>query len=505
LPRGQVRVERMIGGFQRVNQAKPSFFEDLFPRPVKFVDTEFPPSFRSIIGDLTDPAQIKTGFGRTREELENAIWLRFDDIFGEENYRLFSGKIEPDDVFQGNLGNCYHLASLSALAEVPKRVRRLFKTKSPNKEGRYEIQMYDMGILKTVTVDDFIPCDPKTRMPLFATTNQNELWVLLLEKAWAKIYGSYGRIIGGLPEESLHDLTGAPNESYFFEREDIVDESNLQEQFWENLHYAESKNYIMNCGTVPPGVLTEKTLVPGHIYTLISVHQIEDAAGNHVRLVKLRNPHGKFEWKGAWSDQSPNWTPKLKDKLGFEEKEDGVFFIQYEEMLNYLNLITICKIDDLFFYECLESSCDKDNAIFFKLKVKTAGSSYITINQECLRKYAKNYKYSEVKLSLFPVKNGKTLPIKKEIDRSNLISNREFWEEYNLEKGLYFVQVEISWDELTKKKFSISYYGPSEVEITETFSEIEKKLIKEIKRTQQAEQAERDWQAFQALLSKPAK
>ena len=39
------------------------------------------------------------------------------------------------------------------------------------------------------------------------------MWVLLLEKAYAKAYGSYYTIEGGDPGIALRDLTGAPCES----------------------------------------------------------------------------------------------------------------------------------------------------------------------------------------------------------------------------------------------------------------------------------------------------
>jgi calpain-15 len=42
------------------------------------------------------------------------------------------------------------------------------------------------------------------------STNENEIWVMLLEKAWAKIFGSYMRIEGGQAGEALPALTGAP-------------------------------------------------------------------------------------------------------------------------------------------------------------------------------------------------------------------------------------------------------------------------------------------------------
>jgi calpain-15 len=43
-----------------------------------------------------------------------------------------------------------------------------------------------------VIVDDQFPCLYKR--PIFSSANGKELWVLVLEKVWAKIHGSYKRI-----------------------------------------------------------------------------------------------------------------------------------------------------------------------------------------------------------------------------------------------------------------------------------------------------------------------
>ena len=58
--------------------------------------------------------------------------------------------------------------------------------------------------------DDYFPCLSKNSGPAFSRGNGSELWVLLLEKAYAKAYGCYQNIEVGNTPTSLRDLTGAP-------------------------------------------------------------------------------------------------------------------------------------------------------------------------------------------------------------------------------------------------------------------------------------------------------
>jgi len=66
------------------------------------------------------------------------------------------------------------------------------------------------GVLREVVVDDYVPVTTQGQ-PLFAKpAGGYEIWVMILEKCWAKLHGSYGAIVGGLPNEVLHAFSGAP-------------------------------------------------------------------------------------------------------------------------------------------------------------------------------------------------------------------------------------------------------------------------------------------------------
>ena len=74
----------------------------------------------------------------------------------------------------------------------------------------FGIKMFKNGEIQSIVVDNYVPCDANGE-PCFSKGNGSELWVIMLEKAWAKIHGSYERIIGGQSHLTFRDLTGAPS------------------------------------------------------------------------------------------------------------------------------------------------------------------------------------------------------------------------------------------------------------------------------------------------------
>lgn len=69
-----------------------------------------------------------------------------------------------------------------------------------------------------VIIDDYIPVNKLGGQPVTVRCHGPELWVFLIEKAWAKLHGSYNKIETQLAKEALHDLTGAPVRSFWLDQ-----------------------------------------------------------------------------------------------------------------------------------------------------------------------------------------------------------------------------------------------------------------------------------------------
>lgn len=100
------------------------------------------------------------------------------------------------------------MAGLAAISERPDRIFDLFITQEINDQKHFSVRMLYKGKWVIIDMDEYIPW--LENQPAFTKAKQSELWVILLEKAWAKLYTSYKRIEAGCAEEPFHDLTGAP-------------------------------------------------------------------------------------------------------------------------------------------------------------------------------------------------------------------------------------------------------------------------------------------------------
>ena len=123
----------------------------------------------------------------------------------------------PADVRQGSIGNCWFLSAISALAERPGRIERVFVNDDVSANGIYAVNFYSLGVPHTVIVDDYLPIEEYwgTAYTVFSKMGPDAaLWAPILEKAFAKLHGNYGHTVGGDSRRAARTLSGGPYESF---------------------------------------------------------------------------------------------------------------------------------------------------------------------------------------------------------------------------------------------------------------------------------------------------
>lgn len=210
-------------------------------------------------------------------------------------------------------------------------------------------------------MDDFFPCYISDGAgPVFSRNHGNELWVMLVEKAFAKLFGSYASLRFGWSYEAMIDLTGAPFRTIRLQDEDISEEFS-NGSLWNTMLNYDQAGYLISATTPGEDIYTEdyrdadfvgtagqgrgpSGLVSGHAYTVLTVAEVSEG-GQLYKLVQLRNPWGMFEWQGDWGDNSPLWTPTLREKLGAQAiVDDGTFWMSFDDFCKYFYSSNICMI-----------------------------------------------------------------------------------------------------------------------------------------------------------------
>ena len=332
----------------------------------KYTDNLFPPN-ESSLGSSIDSSKVE--------------WLRASEIYKEDRYVLISDKMDMNDIVPGQLDDAYFLSSVQNLCKVPANINRLFKTKIMNPDGYYELILNIDGKPQIVIVDDYFPVDKSTKKIIYANSKKNEIWVCLLEKAWAKINGSYSNIIGGYPSEALEFLTGFSSLSYDTEGKDEADLNEYKIEIVKQLELADKKTSIISCSTSSKADVSSVGLIKGYTYNMLNFYHIEKSDGNKVYLFQLRNPWSKGEWTGDWSDKSSLWDDKAKGQVSFSDKVDGIFYMNDTDFFKYFTHVEICYVlyDATIASYTLEGDEKNKNGIVFNIETEKEGSISISV------------------------------------------------------------------------------------------------------------------------------
>lgn len=316
-----------------------------------FYDTEFPPEDKSLF--------------YTSGKLTGVVWKRPKQIC--ESPKLFVEGASSGDLIQGRLGNCWFVAASSCLAlykELWNRVIPSDQEWDDNKPddycGIFHFRFWRYGQWVDVVIDDQLPT-LNDELVFIHSQSKNEFWSALLEKAYAKLFGCYEALDGGDLGEALEDFTGGVSEQLDIVHLGLVDKPEERTAFFARLQKEVDRKSLL-AASIPAKsseemeASTEMGLVKGHAYGITAVKNIalEGSSGlfsfwnkNKMAMVRLRNPWGQGEWKGAFSDNDPEWNkiPKgEREKMGIVFEEDGEFWMTFEDFCQHFVDVSYCRV-----------------------------------------------------------------------------------------------------------------------------------------------------------------
>ncbi|KAG8889508.1 hypothetical protein FRB98_003982 [Tulasnella sp. 332] len=319
--------------------------------------------FRDIEFDLEEDRKLCLHSVDTAEDsaYTPADVLRVHQIFDNPTFFSADGP-SANGIIQGQCGDCWFLAALSNISS--KGLIEKFCVARDEKVGVYGFIFYrDCGWVDVIIDDLLYTTSPKYeeltsrektiyhkdkerynqlarkggKTLYFArSATENETWVPLAEKAYAKLHGDYKAISGGTTVEGIEDLTGAV--SHVIHLNDILD----YDEFWFNELQADDRLfacYMFSLSAVPDEEANNRVqgLCTAHAYSILRAREVRGK-----RFLLLRNPWGTGEFTGAWSDGSKEWTSEWMDVLdvmGHKFGEGGQFIMEYETFINLFTMI----------------------------------------------------------------------------------------------------------------------------------------------------------------------
>ena len=257
----------------------------------------------------SDVANTRSGIGNlsagsNATQMENLIgkWFLGTDrpvasrAYSYVSGSLFQNGLSADDVYQGQVGDCYYVATLASIAqEKPDYIQNMF---TDNGDNTFTVRFYNNGVADYVTVDRYLPTSGNYAFYAdwgggSSTSTSNELWVALVEKAYAQLAesgwsrsststNSYAAISGGWMDTVIRQVAGLGTSSF--------EAVNMNQTQLINLV---NSNQILTVGFVYAAGNT-LGVVNGHAYTITAYNATN-------QTFHLRNPWGSTHADVTWS------------------------------------------------------------------------------------------------------------------------------------------------------------------------------------------------------------
>jgi len=471
-----------------VDQSYNDIHRILLHTKTKFFDDIFPPNINSLIKGYHQKKIRNKNAEKTLGEIlfkeyRDITWKRESELENNNNSNNNTNIFPQDDIFinkiiYNKLSNPNLYSALNALSNNPERIKKLFINSKKDSTCLFGVNIGCNGNLQQVVIDDFFPFNKKhNNIKTFLSEEKGLLWPQILEKAYAKVFGSYNLISERSMESILKDLTCAP----------VITLDSFGDNLSKELLEAYKKNWIIMAGAgdtiasedllrdlgLPPNADHEISLV--YKLTEENINQITSNSLNiptnddYNTVLKIRNLLGKIEWIGDWSDYSGLWNDSFKNILNYNSGEKS-FYMNLKDFKLYFSRIKICKYMENYKYQSIKVSQNPEEYVLVKIKTKNDDIIIDNDNNGCYISFIQEEKntgkdkkiiYGLSRLILCKLNNKEIQYIKGKMGQEREIV-LEHQMQYKGEEYLLFCQL----DKINKKTdFVISVYSSNSTEL----------------------------------------
>ncbi len=199
---------------------------------------------------------------------------------------LFVGAPQFSDIKQGDLGDCYFMASLASMAQD--QPQAILQAIAPLGDGTYVVRFYSNGRPVYLRIDAELPVNFSGSLPYARAGDQGQIWAPLLEKAYAFFRtgaNSYDSLSGGWMGDVYRNVENAGDTSVSISTS--TSSSSLVATFQSALAAGDAVTVASTGATVGP-------IYPNHAYMVQAVT---------ATTVTVYNPWG---YDGATWDSTPD-------------------------------------------------------------------------------------------------------------------------------------------------------------------------------------------------------